>query len=57
MQSLPWTQVVKKNGDVLLTAKAYNNRIILEWLACRLRDKMTMGHWNDERLPVATRAM
>ena len=48
---------MKENGDVLLTAKAYNNRVIMEWLAVRLRDAMTHGSWQDERLPVATRAM
>ena len=49
--------MLKASGDVLLTAEAYNNRVIMEWLARRLRDKMVSGGWQDERLPVATRAM
>ncbi|CAE7784621.1 unnamed protein product, partial [Symbiodinium sp. CCMP2456] len=49
--------VLKKNGDVLLTAKAYNNRIILEWLASELRKAVDAGNWKDKRLPLAARAL
>ena len=27
------TEIYKKDGDIALTAKAYNGRVILEWLS------------------------
>ena len=51
------SKVLKKTGDVLFTGKAYNNRVVCEWLACRLRNVMDAGGYFDERLPLAARAM
>ena len=50
-------KVLKKSGDILLAAKAYNNRIILEWLANCLRTSLDAGAYADPRLPLATCAM
>ena len=30
------TKLYKKNGDVMLTLKAYNGRCVMEWLAVRV---------------------
>ena len=32
------TKIVKQHNEILMTAKAYNNRVILEWLADVLRE-------------------
>ena len=32
------TKIVKQHNEILMTAKAYNNRVILEWLATVLRE-------------------
>lgn len=44
-------QVIKKGGEILLTAKAYNNRCIMEWL----RDVMQRAYQQsgDPRMPLA----
>lgn len=50
----PACKVVKKRGDILLTAKAYNGRVILEFLAHRLRQLVESQHEvGDQRIPVA----
>ena len=41
-------KVVKKGGQIMLTAKAYNGRVILEWLSRCLQD-CAKNH-DDERL-------
>ena len=42
-------QVVKRDNEVKLTAKAYNNRILVEWLA-RVAKKAADLRPQDERL-------
>ena len=41
------TEIFKKSGDVLLTAKAYNGRIILEWLSDTVCSASTHGGYAD----------
>ena len=41
-------KVVKKGGQIMLTAKAYNGRVIVEWLSRCLQD-CAQNH-ADERL-------
>ena len=50
-------KVLKKNGDVLFTGKAYNNRVVPEWLAAKLRDLLASGVWTDPRTPSAAAMM
>lgn len=48
---LYWAEVLKKTGELLCTAKAYNNRCILEYLAFTLREAVASGRYRDhERL-------
>lgn len=37
------TKLVQKNGEVSLTGKAYNNRVITGWLAEELRTAVSHG--------------
>ena len=37
------TKLVQKNGEVSLTGKAYNNRVITGWLAEELRSAASRG--------------
>ena len=30
--SCAWTKLYQKNGDVALVAKAYNGRVVMQWL-------------------------
>lgn len=46
-------QVVKKDGSLLMTAKAYNGRCILEWLHDALLRLRSSGTFSDERVPLA----
>ena len=46
-------QVVKKDGSLLMTAKAYNGRCILEWLHDALLRSRSSGTFSDERVPLA----
>ena len=48
---LPSAQVVKKDGQLLMTGKAYNNRIICEWLHDALRRACLVSA--DPRMPIA----
>lgn len=41
-------KVLKKNGQIMLSAKAFNGRVILEWIAKCLAD--FEGTQNDARL-------
>ena len=52
------SKVLKKDGQIRMTCKAYNGRCVLEWLAFCLR-AATRHHDNDadERLPVAAVCM
>ncbi len=49
------TKIVKKNDEILMTAKAYNNRVILEWLSHVLGE--AKAHLPDERVPIMHLAM
>ena len=45
------SKVEKKSGDILLTHKAFNGRIIMEWLAYELHTALASGlHPNHRRL-------
>ena len=50
------TEVAKGGGEILFTLKAYNGRVVSEWLAwclgCAVR-----GGYPDERLPMTYVAM
>ena len=52
------TKVLKKDGQIRMTCKAYNGRCVLEWLAsclcCAVRNP---NNNTDERLPVASVCM
>ena len=52
-----YTQVVKKSGDILMTAKAFNGRVISEWLGECLRQHAGAGAFADERIPLMAGAM
>ncbi len=47
------SKVCKKNGEVLLTVKAYNSRCVTEWLAAELLEVCRSEHMRrvDARLP------
>eukprot|EP00435_Cladocopium_sp_Y103_P022683 s1460_g5.t1 len=47
-----WAWVKKKNGEILLTAKAYNGRIILMWLTHCLLD--AVQHHPDHQILLMT---
>lgn len=47
------TQVVKKDGSLLMTAKAFNGRCILEWLHHVLTLIRAQGNYSDPRIPLA----
>ena len=46
VKHLPCFQVVKKTGDHMLTAKAFNSRIICSWLADVLQN--AAGHYDTD---------
>ena len=48
--SLEVTKIYKKSGQVLMTAKAFNGRIIAEWLQRCFQEAMTRGLRDDENL-------
>lgn len=45
----PCAQVLKKNEEVVLSAKAFNMRVIAEWLASELRGASAAPR--DDRIP------
>lgn len=45
--------VVKKDGSLMMTAKAYNGRCILEWLHDAMRRAIANRSFSDERTPLA----
>ncbi|CAJ1452458.1 unnamed protein product, partial [Effrenium voratum] len=47
-------KVYKKDGSTMLTAKAYNGRIILQWLSACLSEAAQADHYRaqDDRLPL-----
>ena len=45
------TEVAKSGGEILFTLKAYNGRVVSEWLAWCLGDAVR-GGYPDERLPM-----
>ena len=49
-------EVCKKSGDILFTGKAFNNRVVMEWLAHCLRQHVQQNY-TDERIPCMTLAM
>jgi len=49
--SLPFVEVKKKDGQLMMTGKAYNNRVICEWLHDALR-RACVGS-ADPRMPIA----
>ena len=46
-----WPKVVKKDGELLMTCKAYNGRVVTEWLSDALR-RCHMDA-SDPRMPCA----
>ena len=51
-------EVKKKSGDILMTAKAYNGRCILEFLAFELENAIASGTYpNNQRLALAAVCM
>lgn len=48
-------EVKKKDGHRLMTCKAYNGRVVMEWLAHELRAATDSGvHGDHDRLQLAT---
>ncbi|CAL1164269.1 unnamed protein product [Cladocopium goreaui] len=47
------TEVVKKDGSLMMTAKAYNGRCILEWLHDAMGGAIANRSFSDERTPLA----
>ena len=50
------TEVAKSGGEVLWNLKAYNGRVVTEWLAHCLQDAASRP-FQDERLPFTSLAM
>ena len=55
-QSFCVTEVAKSGGEVLWNLKAYNGRVVTEWLAHCLQDAASRP-FQDERLPFTSLAM
>jgi hypothetical protein len=51
------TQLYQKSGDILLIAKAFNGRVIMQWLTETLTSLPEPFAQKDDRTPVVTLAM
>lgn len=49
--------IIKKKHGHYMTAKAYNGRVILEWLSDVTREAVQEGRLQDPRLPLLAVAM
>lgn len=54
-----YAELYRKNGDILLTTKAYNARCIQHWLTACVTDAAQRQHYvnQDFRLPAQALAM
>ena len=46
-----WAQVLKKDGSISMTCKAFNGRVVLEWLHDTVRKIIQEGSYADARMP------
>lgn len=56
--AMPAKLIKKRTNDILLTCKAYNGRVVCEWLGARVREAATVPAFvaEDSRLPMCAMA-